>query len=104
MSASTVTAPAPQAGEAAELVASLHDRMTHVIDSEVARLIRRVSFTPATHTELATALNRIADALLGPVCARVSAHAGTPDADRYVTAARELFALTPGRPDTGWTA
>ncbi len=102
MPTSTMTAPVAQAGEAADLVASLHDRTAHVIDSELARLTKRISLPPATRTELITALDRITDALLGPVCAQVAEHADTPDADHYVTAVRELFALVPS-PNTGRT-
>ncbi|MGP4105192.1 hypothetical protein [Nonomuraea sp. KM90] len=100
-----VTTPAPQATSADHIVAALRDKAAHVNDNELARLTARIRLDAATLAEITATVNRVTDTLLEHACTRISTHAGTPAGERYVTAARELFALPADsgqRSGNGW--
>ena len=75
-------------------VVALRAKAAGVVESELARLERRLGDMDAlTRREIAQAMGRIADKLLHAPTVRVKELAGTPGADSYETALRVLFAL-----------
>jgi glutamyl-tRNA reductase len=75
-------------------VVALRAKADDVVESELARLERRLGELDAlTRQEIAQAMGRIADKLLHAPTVRVKELAGTPGAESYETALRVLFAL-----------
>jgi glutamyl-tRNA reductase len=104
---------AQRAESVAPTVVALRAKATSVVESELARLERRLGELDArTRREIAQTMGRIADKLLHGPTVRVKELAGSPGGDAYETALRVLFELDPDtveairRPDDdmlGWS-
>ncbi len=80
----------------APTVVALRAKATTVVESELARLDRRLGELDArTRREIAQTMGRIADKLLHGPTVRVKELAGSPGADSYEMALRVLFELDP---------
>ena len=97
---------ADRAASVAPTVVALRAKAATVVESELARLERRLGDLDArSRREIAQAMGRIADKLLHGPTIRVKELAGAPGADSYDSALRVLFGLDPeaidavGRPD-----
>jgi glutamyl-tRNA reductase len=87
---------ADQAASVAPTVVALRAKAATVVESELARLERRLGdLDPKTRREIAQTMGRIADKLLHGPTVRVKELAGSPGADSYETALRVLFELDP---------
>ena len=87
---------ADRAASVAPTVVALRAKAASVVESELARLERRVGdLDPKTRREIAQTMGRIADKLLHGPTVRVKELAGSPGADSYETALRVLFELDP---------
>ena len=102
---------ADRAAAVAPTVVALRAKAATVVESEIARLERRLgSLDDRSRREIAQAMGRIADKLLHGPTVRVKELAGSPGADNYENALRVLFELDPdaieavGRPDTDMLA
>ncbi|HEX6930724.1 MAG TPA: glutamyl-tRNA reductase [Streptosporangiaceae bacterium] len=97
---------AQRAESVAPTVVALRAKAATVVESELARLDRRLGeLDVRTRREIAQTMGRIADKLLHGPTVRVKELAGSPGGDAYETALRVLFELDPetvqavGRPD-----
>ncbi|MHB1433487.1 MAG: glutamyl-tRNA reductase [Streptosporangiaceae bacterium] len=97
---------ADRAASVAPTVVGRRAQAATVVESELARLERRLGDLDArSRREIAQAMGRIADKLLHGPTIRVKELAGAPGADSYDSALRVLFGLDPeaidavGRPD-----
>jgi len=80
----------------APTVVALRAKAATVVESELARLDRRLGDLDArTRREIAQTMGRIADKLLHGPTVRVKELAGSPGADSYEMALRVLFGLDP---------
>jgi len=87
---------ADRAARVAPTVVALRAKAATVVESELARLERRLGDLDArSRREVARAMGRIADKLLHGPTVRVKELAGAPGADSYETALRVLFELDP---------
>jgi glutamyl-tRNA reductase len=87
---------AQRAESVAPTVVALRAKATTVVESELARLDRRLGDLDArTRREIAQTMGRIADKLLHGPTVRVKELAGSPGGDAYETALRVLFELDP---------
>jgi glutamyl-tRNA reductase len=87
---------AKRAESVAPTVVALRAKAATVVESELARLDRRLGDLDAsTRKEIAQAMGRIADKLLHGPTVRVKELAGSPGGDSYETAVRVLFELDP---------
>jgi len=87
---------AKRAESVAPTVVALRAKAATVVESELARLDRRLGELDArTRREIAQAMGRIADKLLHGPTVRVKELAGSPGGDAYETAVRVLFELDP---------
>jgi glutamyl-tRNA reductase len=87
---------AKRAESVAPTVVALRAKAATVVESELARLDRRLGEIDArTRKEVAQAMGRIADKLLHGPTVRVKELAGSPGGDSYETAVRVLFELDP---------
>ena len=87
---------ADRAASVAPTVVALRAKAATVVESELARLERRLGdLDPKTRREIAQTMGRIADKLLHGPTVRVKELAGSPGADSYETALRVLFELDP---------
>ncbi len=87
---------AKRAESVAPTVVALRAKAATVVESELARLDRRLGDIDArTRREIAQAMGRIADKLLHGPTVRVKELAGSPGGDAYETAVRVLFELDP---------
>src|SRR5215475_5838015 len=87
---------AKRAESVAPTVVALRAKAATVVESELARLDRRLGELDAkTRKEIAQAMGRIADKLLHGPTVRVKELAGSPGGDSYETAIRVLFELAP---------
>jgi len=87
---------ADRAISVAPTVVALRAKAATVVESELARLDRRLGDLDArTRREIAQTMGRIADKLLHGPMVRVKELAGAPGADSYETALRVLFELDP---------
>lgn len=87
---------ADRAASVAPTVVALRAKAATVVESELARLDRRLGDLDArTRREIAQTMGRIADKLLHGPTVRVKELAGSPGADSYETALRVLFELDP---------
>ena len=87
---------ADRAASVAPTVVALRAKAATVVESELARLERRLGdLDPQTRREIAQTMGRIADKLLHGPTVRVKELAGSPGADSYETALRVLFELDP---------
>ncbi len=84
----------------APTVVALRAKAALVVESELARLERRLGDLDArTRGEIALSLGRLADKLLHGPTVRVKELAGAPGADSYEAALRVLFELDPDAVD-----
>jgi len=102
---------AQRAESVAPTVVALRAKAATVVESELARLERRLGELDArTRGEIAQTMGRIADKLLHGPTVRVKELADAPGADSYEAALRVLFELDPeavhavARPDDDWLA
>jgi len=102
---------ADRAASVAPTVVALRAKAATVVESELARLERRLGqLDPVSRREIAQSMGRIADKLLHGPTVRVKELAGAPGADSYEAALRVLFELDPeavhavARPDDDWLA
>jgi glutamyl-tRNA reductase len=87
---------AQRAESVAPTVVALRAKAATVVESELARLDRRLGDLDArTRREIAQTMGRIADKLLHGPTVRVKELAGSPGGDAYETALRVLFELDP---------
>jgi glutamyl-tRNA reductase len=87
---------AKRAESVAPTVVALRAKAATVVETELARLDRRLGDIDArTRREIAQAMGRIADKLLHGPTVRVKELAGSPGGDAYETAVRVLFELDP---------
>jgi glutamyl-tRNA reductase len=87
---------AQRAESVAPTVVALRAKAATVVESELARLDRRLGELDArTRREIAQTMGRIADKLLHGPTVRVKELAGSPGGDAYETALRVLFELDP---------
>jgi glutamyl-tRNA reductase len=87
---------AKRAESVAPTVVALRAKAATVVESELARLDRRLGeLDGKTRREIAQAMGRIADKLLHGPTVRVKELAGSPGGDSYETAVRVLFELDP---------
>jgi glutamyl-tRNA reductase len=87
---------AQRAASVAPTVVALRAKAETVVESELARLDRRLGDLDArTRGEIAQTMGRIADKLLHGPTVRVKELAGSPGGDSYETALRVLFELDP---------
>ncbi|HEX5190199.1 MAG TPA: glutamyl-tRNA reductase [Streptosporangiaceae bacterium] len=87
---------AQRAESVAPTVVALRAKAATVVESELARLERRLGELDArTRREIAQTMGRIADKLLHGPTVRVKELAGSPGGDAYETALRVLFELDP---------
>jgi glutamyl-tRNA reductase len=87
---------AQRAESVAPTVVALRAKAATVVESELARLDRRLGDLDArTRGEIAQTMGRIADKLLHGPTVRVKELAGSPGGDGYETALRVLFELDP---------
>jgi glutamyl-tRNA reductase len=87
---------ADRAASVAPTVVALRAKAATVVESELARLERRLGdLDPKTRREIAQTMGRIADKLLHGPTVRVKELAGSGGADSYETALRVLFELDP---------
>ncbi|HEX9033982.1 MAG TPA: glutamyl-tRNA reductase [Streptosporangiaceae bacterium] len=87
---------ADRAASVAPTVVALRAKAARVVETELARLERRLGDLDArTRSEIAQSLGRIADKLLHGPTVRVKELAGAPGADSYEAALRVLFELDP---------
>jgi glutamyl-tRNA reductase len=87
---------ADRAASVAPTVVALRAKAATVVESELARLERRLGdLDPKTRREIAQTMGRIADKLLHGPTVRVKELAGSGGADSYDTALRVLFELDP---------
>ncbi len=87
---------AQRAESVAPTVVALRAKAETVVESELARLDRRLGDLDArTRSEIAQTMGRIADKLLHGPTVRVKELAGSPGGDAYETALRVLFELDP---------
>ena len=87
---------AHRAESVAPTVVALRAKAATVVESELARLDRRLGDLDArTRREIAQTMGRIADKLLHGPTVRVKELAGSPGGDSYETALRVLFELDP---------
>ncbi len=87
---------ADRAASVAPTVVALRAKAATVVESELARLERRLGdLDPRTRREIAQTIGRVADKLLHGPTVRVKELAGSPGADSYETALRVLFELDP---------
>ncbi len=87
---------AQRAETVAPTVVALRSKAATVVESELARLERRLGELDArTRREIAQTMGRIADKLLHGPTVRVKELAGSPGGDAYETALRVLFELDP---------
>lgn len=87
---------ARRAESVAPTVVALRAKAATVVESELARLDRRLGDLDArTRREVAQTMGRIADKLLHGPTVRVKELAGSPGGDAYETALRVLFELDP---------
>ncbi len=100
---------ADRAASVAPTVVALRAKAATVVETELARLARRLGDLDArTRREVAQSMGRIADKLLHGPTVRVKELAGSPGADSYEAALRVLFELDPeaiqavARPDDDW--
>jgi glutamyl-tRNA reductase len=85
-----------RAESVAPTVVALRAKAATVVESELARLDRRLGDLDArTRREIAQTMGRIADKLLHGPTVRVKELAGSPGGDSYETALRVLFELDP---------
>ena len=104
-------ARADRAASVAPTVVALRAKAATVVESELARLERRLAGLDArTRREVAQAMGRVADKLLHGPTVRVKELAGSPGAGSYEDALRVLFELEQDavesliRPEAGWPA
>ena len=102
---------ADRAASVAPTVVALRAKAATVVESELARLERRLGqLDPVSRREIAQSMGRIADKLLHGPTVRVKELADAPGADSYEAALRVLFELDPeavhavARPDDDWLA
>jgi glutamyl-tRNA reductase len=87
---------AQRAESVAPTVVALRAKAATVVESELARLDRRLGDLDArTRREIAQTMGRIADKLLHGPTVRVKELAGSPGGDAYETALKVLFELDP---------
>ncbi len=87
---------ADRAARVAPTVVALRAKAATVVESELARLERRLGdLDSRSRREIAQSMGRIADKLLHGPTVRVKELAGSPGADSYETALRVLFELDP---------
>lgn len=87
---------ANRAARVAPTVVALRAKAATVVESELARLERRLGdLDSRSRREIAQSMGRIADKLLHGPTVRVKELAGSPGADSYETAIRVLFELDP---------
>lgn len=87
---------AKRAESVAPTVVALRAKAATVVESELARLDRRLGdLDGKTRREIAQAMGRIADKLMHGPTVRVKELAGSPGGDAYETAVRVLFELDP---------
>ncbi|MDR2987705.1 MAG: glutamyl-tRNA reductase [Nocardiopsaceae bacterium] len=87
---------AKRAESVAPTVVALRAKAATVVESELARLDRRLGDLDArTRKEVAQAMGRVADKLMHGPTVRVKELAGSPGGDAYETAVRVLFELDP---------
>ena len=87
---------AQRAESVAPTVVALRAKAATVVESELARLDRRLGdLDVRTRREIAQTMGRIADKLLHGPTVRVKELAGSPGGDAYETALRVLFELDP---------
>jgi glutamyl-tRNA reductase len=87
---------ADRAARVAPTVVALRAKAATVVESEIARLERRLGdLDVRSRREIAQSMGRIADKLLHGPTVRVKELAGSPGADSYETALRVLFELDP---------
>lgn len=72
----------------------LNCRTDEIVDSELARLTRRLpELDPGVRAEIARLVRQVADEVMRAPCRRLEELCGTGDDRRYVSALRELFTL-----------
>ena len=82
--------------EVTPTVTALRQRAADVVEAELLRLTNRVpGLDPEHRAEVACTVRRVVDKLLHAPTVRVKQLAGTPGADSYAEALRELFELDP---------
>ena len=104
-------AKADRAASVAPTVVALRAKAATVVESELARLERRLAGLDArTRREIAQAMGRVADKLLHGPTVRVKELAGSPGVGSYEDALRVLFELEQDAveslitPEVGWPA
>jgi glutamyl-tRNA reductase len=86
--------------EVAPTVTALRQRAADLVEAELLRLENRLPNLDAAHREeVARTVRRVVDKLLHAPTVRVKQLAGTPGADTYAEALRELFELDPNAVD-----
>jgi glutamyl-tRNA reductase len=87
---------ADRAARVAPTVVALRAKAATVVESELARLERRLGdLDSRSRREIAQSMGRIADKLLHGPTVRIKELAGSPGADSYEIALRVLFELDP---------
>jgi glutamyl-tRNA reductase len=87
---------ADRAARVAPTVVALRAKAATVVESELARLERRLGeLDSRSRREIAQSMGRIADKLLHGPTVRIKELAGSPGADAYEVALRVLFELDP---------
>ena len=87
---------AQRAESVAPTVVALRAKAATVVESELARLDRRLGdLDDRTRREIAQTMGRIADKLLHGPTVRVKELAGSPGGEAYETALKVLFELDP---------